>query len=54
METLTTEGVEFKNGEILTFTQSWNRHAVKTTGTLRKGVTNGLLNIMTKDTKLKN
>jgi len=29
MEKLTTEGVEFENGEKLTFTQSWNSHRVK-------------------------
>lgn len=36
VEYLTTEGEEFKNGDVLTFTQSWNSHRVKTQGTLRK------------------
>ena len=36
METLTTEGEVFKDGDDLTFTQSWNSHGVKTRGILRK------------------
>ena len=36
MEKLTTEGGEFKNGEKLSFTQSWNNHAVERQGILRK------------------
>jgi hypothetical protein len=36
MEKLTTEGGEFENGEVLTFTQVWSGHRVKTRGTLRK------------------
>jgi hypothetical protein len=36
MEKITTEGEEFLDGEILTFTQSWNNYRVETRGILRK------------------